>query len=141
VEATETLIRFTDADGAVVPQRLPEGARTPIEDAVDACPACGAFAWVRIRATVACERCGHVAGPVLETGHGGTSMRLGSRGDLDEVGGRPSPGTKCLVSTTRARSRWLGPSRRHRDIVRERDRRDAAQLACVCMDRQTWRDT
>lgn len=60
------LVRFEDASGAVVPQPLPDGPRTPVDDAPEPCPACAAVAWVKVGAVVVCERCGHVVGSAFE---------------------------------------------------------------------------
>ena len=59
------LVRFTDAAGELVAV-LPDGPRTPVEDADLPCPVCGAVAWVEVevlehgerRARVLCECCG-----------------------------------------------------------------------------------
>ena len=82
VDASEPLVRFADAAGELVAQPLPEGARTPVRDAPEACPVCAAVAWVRIGGAVLCERCGHVAGIVHEV-EGGVQMRIG--GVVDDV--------------------------------------------------------
>lgn len=60
---------MTPIHSAIVDDALPEGPREPIRDAPEPCPACGAVAWVKIGAVVACERCGHVVGTVFHVEH------------------------------------------------------------------------
>jgi hypothetical protein len=67
-------VRYLDAAGATVPAPLPGGERTPISDATEPCPACGACDWEQVvprprrlvaagswqpGAAVACRACGH----------------------------------------------------------------------------------
>ena len=65
VQASERLVRFTDAEDELVAQPLPPGARSPVQDAPEPCPVCGAVAWLMIGDAVSCERCGHGAGSVV----------------------------------------------------------------------------
>jgi hypothetical protein len=76
VEASTALVRFTGEDGAIVAEALPAGRRRVVADAVEACPVCGAVAWLQIADAVLCERCGHGVGYAEETAHG-SSMQLG----------------------------------------------------------------
>lgn len=64
---SEPLVRFEDANGALVPVPLPEGARVRVEDAREPCPVCEACAWVQIGTGVRCERCGFDAGELWAT--------------------------------------------------------------------------
>jgi uncharacterized protein DUF1963 len=81
VEASTTVVRFTDVNGAIVAEPLPEGERRIVGDAVEACPVCDALAWVQIADAVMCERCGYGLGRVQETSHG-SSMSLGMGGGI-----------------------------------------------------------
>jgi hypothetical protein len=71
VDASEQLVRFTDAPGELLALPLPEGARTRVRDAPEACPVCAAVAWVMVGNAVVCERCGHVAGTASRESVGG----------------------------------------------------------------------
>ena len=84
VDASTPLVRFTDEDGAIVAAALPAGERRVIADAAEACPVCGAVAWVQIADAVLCERCGHGVGYAEETANG-SSMQLGMSGGIDLV--------------------------------------------------------
>ncbi|MDA0178729.1 DUF1963 domain-containing protein [Solirubrobacter phytolaccae] len=64
---SEPLVRFEDADGALVAAPLPDGPRTRVEDARDPCPVCAARAWVQLDDGLRCERCGFDAGALWGT--------------------------------------------------------------------------
>jgi hypothetical protein len=63
-------VRYVDAAGATVTAPLPAGARTPIDDAPEPCPACGASGWDHVvpddhpggMTHVVCRACGHAEG-------------------------------------------------------------------------------
>ncbi|MDA0184812.1 YwqG family protein [Solirubrobacter phytolaccae] len=57
----ERIVRFENANGALVPQPLPQGHRRAIEDAAEPCPVCSAVQWVEVAEAIGCERCGWMA--------------------------------------------------------------------------------
>ena len=50
----EPLARYEDADGGLVPLPLPDGRRSPVEDAAAPCPVCSAVQWIEIRPPTVC---------------------------------------------------------------------------------------
>ena len=67
---SEPLARYEDAEGGLVAYPLPDGERTPVEDADAPCPICGSRAWLEIGERVHCARC------ALQVGAGLMFMRL-----------------------------------------------------------------
>ncbi|WP_170179243.1 DUF1963 domain-containing protein [Solirubrobacter pauli] len=86
---SEPLVRFTDGAGDLVAGPLGSRIGTPIEDATEACPVCGAVAWVAIDYHVGCKRCGYVPGHAVHfardtPGDGALDIDDDDDGDVDE---------------------------------------------------------
>lgn len=83
-EFSEPLARFEDASGALVPLTLPDGERTPVEDADAPCPVCGEVAWVEIDERVHCERCGLEVGAGLHFVYATEVVVFDEDSDIDD---------------------------------------------------------